>query len=248
MRSPARFSVDATSLRVGDPDSADLGQLGRAALAHCRSPAHRRSRGAQQHEQRPLRLWRSPRGLLRLPGSAMAASPHPRLVGRGHGHDRRRSDRAGRPAAAGHLYRSVLLVGGRRVLHGVDAQIDFGTLDPVGVVGARIVASVGGNKTYPLTYDPSRLAGARTPRSRSRRGRAPCRSIFMGEEERHVRGLTCTGMAITRASGPSPAFSASSPAAICAPDRSETCASSRSPTPLLTPTRSRAAPPARTTS
>jgi hypothetical protein len=37
---------------------------------------------------------------------------------------------------------------------GVEAQIDFGTLDPVGALGASVVASVGGNKTYPLTYDP----------------------------------------------------------------------------------------------
>lgn len=37
---------------------------------------------------------------------------------------------------------------------GVDAQIDFGTLDPVGALGARVAASIGGNQTYPLTYDP----------------------------------------------------------------------------------------------
>ena len=36
----------------------------------------------------------------------------------------------------------------------VDAQIDFGTLDPVGALGARVVANIGGNQTYALTYDP----------------------------------------------------------------------------------------------
>lgn len=39
-------------------------------------------------------------------------------------------------------------------LTGVDAKIDFGTLDPVGALGARVSASVGGNQTYTLTYDP----------------------------------------------------------------------------------------------
>jgi hypothetical protein len=37
---------------------------------------------------------------------------------------------------------------------GVDAQIDFGTLDPVGVLGARVTANLGGNQNYTLTYDP----------------------------------------------------------------------------------------------
>jgi hypothetical protein len=37
---------------------------------------------------------------------------------------------------------------------GVDAQIDFGTLDPVGALGARVSANIGGNQNYTLTYDP----------------------------------------------------------------------------------------------
>jgi hypothetical protein len=37
---------------------------------------------------------------------------------------------------------------------GVEAQIDFGTLDPVLDLGATVRASVGGNQTYALTYDP----------------------------------------------------------------------------------------------
>jgi len=37
---------------------------------------------------------------------------------------------------------------------GVDAAIDFGTLDPVGALGARVTANIGGNQNYPLTYDP----------------------------------------------------------------------------------------------
>ena len=40
-------------------------------------------------------------------------------------------------------------------LTGVDAQIDFGTSDPVGVVGARVSANTGGNQSYTLTYDPA---------------------------------------------------------------------------------------------
>jgi hypothetical protein len=36
---------------------------------------------------------------------------------------------------------------------GVDAEIDFGTTNPITDVGAEVVANVGGNQTYPLTYD-----------------------------------------------------------------------------------------------
>jgi len=36
---------------------------------------------------------------------------------------------------------------------GVDAQIDFGTLDPVGALGASVTANIGGNQSYTLTYD-----------------------------------------------------------------------------------------------
>src|SRR5215210_869183 len=37
---------------------------------------------------------------------------------------------------------------------GVDAQIDFGTSDPVGLLGAKVVADIGTVKSYPLQYDP----------------------------------------------------------------------------------------------
>ena len=37
---------------------------------------------------------------------------------------------------------------------GIDAQIDFGTADPVGLLGARVSANLGGNQNYTLTYDP----------------------------------------------------------------------------------------------
>lgn len=37
---------------------------------------------------------------------------------------------------------------------GIDAKIDFGTLDPVGVLGAKVTANIGGNQNYTLTYDP----------------------------------------------------------------------------------------------
>ena len=156
---------------------------------HGRSPAHRRSRGPQQHEQRPLRLWRSPRGLLRLPVSRMAllhirgwsgagtvtpptirsrgtsgCSPAPAPV---------RTSRIRPPSAS----------------TGVDAQIDFGTAGPRRASsGARIVASLGGNKSYPLTYDPV------TTRWRSNAvipiaaGAGPVSiNLALGEAERHVR-------------------------------------------------------------
>jgi Flp pilus assembly protein TadG len=37
----------------------------------------------------------------------------------------------------------------------VEAEIDFGTTNPVGVVGAKVTANIGGNKSYTLTYDPA---------------------------------------------------------------------------------------------
>jgi Putative Flp pilus-assembly TadE/G-like len=37
---------------------------------------------------------------------------------------------------------------------GIEAQIDFGTLDPVTDVDARVSANLGGNQSYTLTYDP----------------------------------------------------------------------------------------------
>lgn len=39
-------------------------------------------------------------------------------------------------------------------LSGIEAQIDFGTPDPVGVLDARVSANLGGNQSYTLTYDP----------------------------------------------------------------------------------------------
>jgi Flp pilus assembly protein TadG len=38
---------------------------------------------------------------------------------------------------------------------GVEAEIDFGTSDPLAVVGAKVTADIGGNKSYTLTYDPT---------------------------------------------------------------------------------------------
>lgn len=46
-------------------------------------------------------------------------------------------------------------VGGAQCLAGVDAKIDFGTADPVGLLDARVSANIGGNQNYTLTYDPA---------------------------------------------------------------------------------------------
>ena len=63
---------------------------------------------------------------------------------------------------------------------GIEAQIDFGTADPVGLLGARVSANLGGNQSYTLTYDPVTTAGARTPTFRSPQELAPCRSTSTG--------------------------------------------------------------------
>jgi hypothetical protein len=76
---------------------------------------------------------------------------------------------------------------------GVDAQIDFGTLDPVGVVGARIVASVGGNKTYPLTYDPVTTRWRSNAEIPIAAGAGPVSINLAWEKRRGTSGgLTCT--------------------------------------------------------
>jgi hypothetical protein len=76
---------------------------------------------------------------------------------------------------------------------GVEAQIDLGTTDPVTDVGAKVVADVGGNNTYALTYD------AATDRWRSNAeiplpaGAGPVSVDLLWEKTKGTSGgLTCS--------------------------------------------------------
>jgi hypothetical protein len=76
---------------------------------------------------------------------------------------------------------------------GIEAQIDFGTADPVGVLGARVSANLGGNQSYTLTYDPVTTRWRSNADIPIAAGAGPV-SINLHWEKRQGTsgGLTCT--------------------------------------------------------
>jgi hypothetical protein len=89
---------------------------------------------------------------------------------------------------------------------GVDAKIDFGTLDPVGLLDARVTANIGGNQNYTLTYDPARqrwTTGAQIPIAAAA---GPVTVNLRWEKHKGTSaGLTCTNGNNTPCKGDFPA-------------------------------------------
>jgi len=78
-------------------------------------------------------------------------------------------------------------------LAGIDAKIDFGTLDPVGAVAARVSANIGGAQSYTMTYDPvtQRWSTAVQIPIASGAGPVPV-NIHWEKRSGTSAGLTCT--------------------------------------------------------
>jgi hypothetical protein len=91
-------------------------------------------------------------------------------------------------------------------LAGIDARIDFGTLDPVGVTGARVSANLGGNQSYTMTYDSAMqrwTTGAQIPITAAA---GPVTvNIHWDRRRGTAGGITCTNGNNTPCNGDFPA-------------------------------------------
>ncbi|HEX5897012.1 MAG TPA: pilus assembly protein TadG-related protein [Thermoleophilaceae bacterium] len=89
---------------------------------------------------------------------------------------------------------------------GIEAQIDFGTADPVGLLGARVSANLGGNQSYTLTYDPvtSRWRSSAIIPIAAGAGSVPI-NLHWEKRQGTSGGLTCTNGNNTPCNGDWPA-------------------------------------------
>jgi len=91
-------------------------------------------------------------------------------------------------------------------LTGVDAKIDFGTTDPVNLLGARVTANLGGNQNYTLTYDAVTQRWRSTVQIPVVAGAGPVTINLAWDKHRGTSaGLTCTNGNNTPCKGTFPA-------------------------------------------